>query len=50
MGLCKGCGQLTRGAFECQDGFVTGAGSVPAGPSNAKMGLQGVRAAYPQGL
>ena len=45
---CEGCGQLTRGAFECQDGLVRGAGSLPAGPLTAKMGVGGVRAAYPR--
>ena len=43
-------GQLTRRAFDCQDGLVRGAGSLPAGLLSAKMGVGGVRAAYPQGL
>ena len=36
---CNVCGQFTRRAFECKDGLVRGAGSVPARLLSAKMGL-----------
>ena len=36
---CEGCGQLTRRAFECQDGFVKGCGHLTRRAFECQDGL-----------
>ena len=45
----EGCGQLTRGAFECQDGLVKACGQLTRRAFDCQDGLVGGAGSLPEG-